>query len=564
MKKNIFSKIKKEVPLILVILAALLVSWVLTKPGYFSMHDDIQVMRLFEMERCFKDGQIPCRWVIDMGAGFGHPLFNYHPIFPYYLGMIFRLFGLSFLLTAKILFFLSFLLSGVFMYFLSKEFFDKWGGMVSGVFYILAPYHALDVYVRGALTEAWALAFFPLILWAIYKLVKLNKFSYFLLSIFSLTFLFLSHNIMTMIFSPIAFAWGIYWIIQTKEKKRILPLGIVFLWAAGLAAFFLLPAFFEKSLVTIGQQNSGYYNFRDHFATLKQLFFDRSWGFGPSRIGPDDDLSFQLGWPYWQLVVGIFGIFLWRLKKKRFSWSLAFFLALFSGATFLTHAKSVFLWQAVPLLSFIQFPWRFLAIAMLASSFLAGALIGFFEKVRWQILFALVLVLTTLFLNLSYFYPQEYDLQMTDSKKLSGKEWQIQSRATLSDYVPVGVKEMPTGFAPENPRVIEGEAIITGFQKRSDFWRFTVEIVGKQDVVVEVPVFDFPVWQVFVDSKETNYQVDLETGLIQVKVPLNKRTVTGWLRNTPLRKAANVLSLFSFGCLILLIVAQENKGEKNK
>ncbi|MFH1289382.1 MAG: 6-pyruvoyl-tetrahydropterin synthase-related protein, partial [Patescibacteria group bacterium] len=543
MKKNIFFKIKKEIPLAIVILAVLLVGWALTKPGYFSMHDDIQVMRLFEMERCFKDGQIPCRWVPDMGAGYGHPLFNYHPVFPYYLGMIFRLFGLSFLVTAKILFFLSFLLSAVFMYFLAKEFFGKWAGMTAGVFYILAPYYALDVYVRGALTEAWAISFFPLILWGIYKLVKTNKFSYLLLNIFSLTVLFLSHNIMIMIFSPIALIWGIYWAIQAKKIKRIFSLGVAFLWAVGLSAFFLLPAFFEKSLVTIGQQNSGYYNFRDHFATLRQLFIDRSWGYGPSRIGPDDDLSFQLGWPYWQLVIVAFGAFLWQLKDKKFFRPLAFFLALFSIAIFMTHAKSVFLWQGIPLLSFVQFPWRFLAIAMLASSFIVGALVGIFKRVHWQILLALILVSGTLFLNLGYFYPQKYDLQMTDSQKLNDEEWQIQSRATLSDYVPVGVKTMPAGIAPENPWIIEGEAKITGFQKRSNFWRFTVEVIGRQDVVVEVPVFDFSVWQIFVDSQETAYQVNPETGLIQVKVPVNKRTVTGWLKDTPLRKMANTLSL---------------------
>src|SRR4030043_597919 len=103
---NKLNKIRNQIPFILVIIMVILAGLALLKPGYFSMHDDVQVMRLYEMERCFQDGQIPCRWVPDMGAGFGHPLFNFHPVFPYYLGMIFLPFSLPFIEITKIFFFL--------------------------------------------------------------------------------------------------------------------------------------------------------------------------------------------------------------------------------------------------------------------------------------------------------------------------------------------------------------------------------------------------------------------------------------------------------------------------
>lgn len=561
MKKEKLNKIKNNLPLVFVILIILLASLALFRPGYFSMHDDVQVMRLYEMEKCFKDGQIPCRWVPDMGAGYGHPLYNYHPVFPYYLGMFFRLFGMSFIDIVKILFFLTFLLSGIFMYLLVKEFFGKWAGMVAGSLYVLAPYHALDVYVRGAMTESWAVAFFPLILWGIYKLIKTSKFSFFLISLFSLTFLFLSHNVMSLVFAPIAFIWGFYWIWQTKEWRKIISLGIVFVWAAGLAAFFILPAFFEKSLVTLEQHTTGYYNFRYHYATIRQLFLERKWGYGPSVLGPEDNLSFQIGWPHWWLgmITGGIFIYLFLRKKRKFLWLPAFFLALFGWAVFMTHAKSVYIWEAIPLLSFVQFPWRFLAITMLASSFLAGSLVGFLKKGRKQLILSLVLILLALILNLDYFHPEKYDFQMTDEKKLSGEEWRIQSMTTLNDYVPQGVKEYPKELAPGEPRVIKGEAKVSEFRKRSNFWRFTIESIGDQSSIVEVPIFDFPQWEVFADINEIEHQVNPETGTIQVEVPLGKRTVTGWLRNTPLRKTANAISLLSFAFLILTISWQERR-----
>jgi len=249
---------------------------------------------------------------------------------------------------------------------------------------------------------------------------------------------------------------------------------------------------------------------------------------------------------------------LWR-KKRKFSWLFAFFIILFALAVLMTHAKSIYIWEAIPLLSFVQFPWRFLALAMLASSFLAGGLVGFLKKERKQLILSLVLVFLALLLNLAYFHPEKHDSQLTDEKKLSGEEWRTQSMTTLNDYVPKGVKEYPKELAPEEPLVIEGEAKVSEFKKRSNFWRFTIETIGDQNPIVEVPIFDFPKWEVFADLEKVNHEVNQETGVIQVKVPAGKRTVTGWLRNTPLRRQANAISLLSFVSLILVIAWQERR-----
>ncbi|MFZ5933166.1 MAG: hypothetical protein ACOYT7_03790, partial [Patescibacteria group bacterium] len=131
-KKFFFSE--NFVPIIVVFLFALLAGRSLLAPGYFNMHDDLQMMRQLEMEKCLLDLQIPCRWVPDMGYGFGFPLFNFYPPLPYLIGEIIRLFGFSFVTTAKLLFLLSFVVSGLTMYFLAKEFFGRLGGIASAIF----------------------------------------------------------------------------------------------------------------------------------------------------------------------------------------------------------------------------------------------------------------------------------------------------------------------------------------------------------------------------------------------------------------------------------------------
>ncbi|RLC31318.1 hypothetical protein DRH13_03210, partial [Candidatus Woesebacteria bacterium] len=163
-------------PIVIVIFFAILAGrFLIFRSGYFIMHDDLQMMRQLEIEKCFLDGQIPCRWVPDMGYGFGFPLFNFYPPLPYLIGEVIRVLGASFVTTAKLTFSLSFVVSGIGMYLLAKEFFGRLGGTLSSIFYIWAPYHAVDVYVRGAMNEAWALAWFPFIFWTGYRLIKEKK-----------------------------------------------------------------------------------------------------------------------------------------------------------------------------------------------------------------------------------------------------------------------------------------------------------------------------------------------------------------------------------------------------
>src|SRR5258708_1260115 len=166
---------KRFLPIIIVMLVGIMAGKGLIGLGYFNMHDDLQMMRQLEMEKCFLSLQIPCRWVPDMGYGFGFPLFNFYPPLPYLFGEIFRVFGVAFVDTVKLTFIFAFLASGVTMYFLAKKFWGKGGGVISAIFYIWASYAGLDIYVRGAMDEVWAWIWFPVILLSGYLLITQKK-----------------------------------------------------------------------------------------------------------------------------------------------------------------------------------------------------------------------------------------------------------------------------------------------------------------------------------------------------------------------------------------------------
>jgi uncharacterized membrane protein len=148
------------------IIVLLLSSWAVGPffhPGFFPIHDNTQVVRVQQMALALRDDQLPVRWVADLGYGFGYPIYNFYAPLAYYVGAFFNLIGFSALMGAKLMMILGVLLAGLFMYLLAREFWGEMGGIISGLFYVYAPYHAVDVYVRGAVAEFWAMAFLPIL-----------------------------------------------------------------------------------------------------------------------------------------------------------------------------------------------------------------------------------------------------------------------------------------------------------------------------------------------------------------------------------------------------------------
>ncbi len=318
------------------------------------MHDDLQMMRQLEMEKCVQEGQIPCRWVPDMGYGYGFPLFNFYPPLPYIVGEVYRVAGFTFIDTAKLLFATAIILSGVFMYLFSKEYFGKTGGVVSAVFYMWAPYHSVDVYVRGAMNESWALVFFPMICWSAYRLItnkqkesvfsnqlsdaRLSDFGYrrknlksdyptsehrqlktdselkwIILLAIAYFGLFTSHNLMLMIFTPVFAVWVLLTLWQHQGWDKIPALLIAGVWSLGLAAFFTIPALLENGYTQVEGAITGYFEYFAHFVDLNQLLFSRFWGYGGSTWMENDGMSFQVGYVHWISALVVGGLLLVRL-----------------------------------------------------------------------------------------------------------------------------------------------------------------------------------------------------------------------------------------------------------
>lgn len=539
----------------LLFLAVLIASRDLLRPGYFSMHDDLQIGRLYQMDLCFRDGQIPCRWVPDMGYSYGYPLFNYYPPFPFYLGEAIHVLGFSFIDTTKILFILGFLVSGVLMYLFSRKLWGDWGGLLSAVLYLFAPYHSVDVYVRGAMNEFWSLAFLPGVFWAAYEVVDRKDRKY--LPVLALFFglLLLSHNLMTFIFTPTVagFLLLLIWLKKRNLKEKIINLSLGGLWGFGLAAFFTLPVLLEKKYVHVETMLMGYFNYLAHYVSIGKMLFTRFWGYGSSGWLQETGMPFQVGLPQWPLAVLVVILFtILFFKKKITKGSLVisiYFFTLFLFTLFLVHPRSVFIWNAIPTLAYLQFPWRFLTLVIFSISVVGGGLVFLFKKDKVKIGLTTGLIVLTIFLNYSYFRPEK-TIQTTDTEKLfSAKGWNKLQTDAIFDYLPLYAKAPPGGPAPDKPEIKSGSAEISNVKKGTNWYSFSVSV--DKEAKLQIPVYDFPGWNAKVDEKPTVITHDNFLGLITVMIPEGSHDVNIFLTNTFVRFFGNICSLISWVVLIL-------------
>ena len=535
-----------RIPLLIFIIALPSI-YSLIKPGYFPIHDDIQAFRLLELDKCIKDNQIPCRWIPDMGYGYGYPQFNYYGPFPYYLMEVFHLMGFGFLDSTKIGFILSILVSAYGMYLLGKSLWGTGGGLISSAFYIYGPYRAVNIYVRGAMGETWGMAFLPFIFWSIKEVLENHKNAKLWLAL-SLAALLTSHNITSIISIIFIAAWFIFLIYYKgfrppqviRQVKNILISG---LWGFFISAFFTLPAFFEREYVHIETILMGYFNYLAHYVGLKQLLFSTHFGYGSSELGPNDNVLLSPGILHWAFPILVVILLFWFRRSKELRYSLLFLL-LGWFSLFLIHPRSTFIWQSLPILSFVQFPWRFLTIATFCFAVVSGAVVAIMpKKIKLKSFFVGLIVLIVIFFNVGYFKPRIV-LNITDADKFSGDAWQKQLTISIFDYLPIYAKHPPTQKAPDTPSFLEGEGEVKGGEKGTDWQEWEISVNSQVSKII-FPIYDFPVWTARVNGQKNIITHDNELGLITLLLNKGANKVSLKLMDTPLRKFSNLLTLIS-------------------
>ncbi len=428
--------------ILLILVLSIPTFFLMLRFGIFSMQD-FHIFRLIEFDKCIKALQIPCRWAQDSGAGYGEPIFNFYGQFPYWVGEIFHLVGFAFTDSLKFIFILSIVCSGISMFFLSRKIWkNDFSALISSVIYLYAPYRAVDVWVRGALPEAISFVFFPLIILTIENYLERRKRRDLL--IFSLLFglLIINHNLSIILFAPFLIGWIVFRFLQIRNLKPFFELGVAGIFSGFLSAFYLLPVIFESKFIDINSTTLGVYDWRANFVTVYQLFISRFWGYGGSTWGSGDGLSLAIGQVQWILPIIAAAIIV--LKRKRTKDNITFLVLVLIGifGLFLTHNKSTFIWNVLPFMKYIQFPWRFLSVSIFALALASGQIVKQFKDAKTQLMVMVGITVVVIAFNFSFFRPDIW-MKVSDQTLETGARWDEARFSSLPDYWPVFGHKFP-------------------------------------------------------------------------------------------------------------------------
>ncbi len=105
------------------------------------------------------------RWLPRSHGGLGSPVFYFYPPLGFYAGALFVLAGFKPAMAVVMSFALATFTSGVGMFALLRG--RAHSPLLGALLFMAAPYHLFDFTIRGALGEAWAIAFLPFVLWGL-------------------------------------------------------------------------------------------------------------------------------------------------------------------------------------------------------------------------------------------------------------------------------------------------------------------------------------------------------------------------------------------------------------
>jgi hypothetical protein len=484
---------------------ALLLSILLVVPffslGTASGHDfEFHAASWMDVAYQWKEGIFYPRWTAWTNHGFGEPRFIFYPPLSWMLGA-----ALSLLLpdaAVPILFIvLVQIFAGVSSYFLLRRFAARRAALLGAGFYAINPYVLLMSYVRSDFAEQLACALFPLLL-----LTALRLCGFFedfppkpsSIAFFSLPFagVWLS-NAPVGVIASYSMALLFVWAALSQRSLWILWRGIAGMALGfGLACFYIVPAAYEQLWVNIGQAlSSGLLPSQNFLFTVI------------------DDVEHT--WFNWLasycalLLILIFG--LGALASRRFSRqadsrsknpaALGSLLVVGAAATLLTLRFSSLLWEHLPKLRFIQFPWRWMSvIALISACFLAIV----FQRPRgwvWFVgLLALLVPLGALLVTNTWW--DEDEMPTLRDAFVNGRGFE-----GTDEYDPIGDDHLDLPLDAPLAKVLPADstdAAIPQVRVQIPHWsteQKEIHVDAQSEARIALRVLNYPAWQVELNGK---------------------------------------------------------------
>lgn len=512
----------------------------------FEFHDETQPARIQQFVLNLKQGQIPPRMAPDFSFKLGYPVFNFYAPAAYWITGSINLIGVDVVNSIKLSYILAICASFIFSFLFLQEYFDFYPSLLGSVLYITSLYLPIDIFVRGNLAETWFLATVPLTLYAAVKLSKKPSRMTFFVAVSSFFFVLTVHNLLSFLFLPILLVFIIF---QHKRKMNFLALFFALL----LGAYFFLPLAFETRL-TYASQLTKLTKYQNHFLCMGQLW-DSPWGFGGSTSGCiADGQSFKLGKP--QVILFFIGVFIFifgllRSKHKdRLLLPVLFFIVLTLGSLFLTIYQSKFIWDSLsPIMSLIQFPWRFISFSMVGLVFLSTYAFQKLPKYLFPFL-SIIISLSLLVITSRYFTHRPMDKKIFEQKYLSKSYIQQSVAYKIAEYLPRTVDYSFWRELEQKPNLAQSTSFFDELKFNNQFEK---EFFAIKSASLSLPIIYFPYWQIFLDHKSFVPTVFDKLG--RPLLTINHPTIISIAYNqTTVEKLGNLITLTTFVLLVVIML----------
>jgi hypothetical protein len=505
-------------------------------------HDTVSYPgQLVEFHENVIHGILLARWAPDFSSGLGQPIFLFRPPLLYWLAEPFMLMGASPGVALNLAGLSTLLISSAGMYRLaSVRFGSKRAGALAASAYVLAPYFLTDLYVRGAFTELTSFAAFP---WAFhaYQVAAKDDGARARIGVAaSVALLFFSHNVAPVVFAPALLLWAAF--LAADHGRRRILFACILPSAAGVAisAFFWLPCIALGSELRLEQALGGAFYYAINFIRSPASLFYMPWGFGATNE-PGNAMPQMIG-PVHLILFALATVLAVKRKDKTVG-SLA---ALGAASMLMTLSISRPIWDALPVLQYFQFPWRFLGPA---TFFVSLAIASLARSSGSRVLPALMIAALFAF-SAPKAWPNDvlsYDETYFEPKHI--REAHIQS-SYANAYEPKTLSGA-AAFDPAQLRDDRRNVILSELTRSTPELR-VIRAATNERVRALASLSSFPGWRAAIDGEPTQTEADPAGGRLAFALPKGDHLVQLEYGLAPVEKAARALSIAGIVALMVL------------
>lgn len=530
----------------------------LFQPGWIQCHEGLSYpIRQVEVFECWQQGMISARWFPDVNYGQGYPFLSFYAPAAFFLSGFGQLLGLDLALACKLPLIVSVLVGAAGLYRLVRRFATPSAAFVAAAVFSYAPYRLRDIFIRGDVAEFLAMSFLPWALWAVLRLQEKRRPGDLLLVVAFGGLTILSHNILGMLGGLCLALTGAFVFFGAPRADRFRAGFAALVGGVGAlaaTAFFWASALYEKQFVRVHELTEGNYDLeRWYVAPLD--FVSRGRFPGQSQELP---MTYEMGWPLPLLV--LVGVVLFAFGRRaagpnapapRFRATLAIGLALLLGGVFMATTAARPVYAAFPLLEFVQFPWRFLALVAVGGAVVAGwganLLLGRFSSPRARLAVTGALTAFAILWSVPLIGPKR-NVPLPAWTVAPEEMRKVQRTTTNGEYLPLQVLERkrPRGFR-EGLKFDEELGSAGNVDRRAGAYDFT--FTAREPLTVTLLDIYFPGWTAWRNDEELEIRTTT-TGNMQFDLPAGTHEIRVRLRPTPVRAAAGKVSLVALALFV--------------